>query len=84
MTLPPDERALRARLVAHVSWSKTEDRIARTQPAKDKFDERFEKEVDPEGKLEPAERRKRAESARKAYFTRLALKSVQARRKKDS
>lgn len=43
------------------------------------FDARFEREVDPDGVLDPKERARRAEMARKAYFTRLALKSAQAR-----
>jgi hypothetical protein len=41
---------------------------------------RFEVEVDPDGTLAPAERRRRAEHARRAYFTRLALASANARR----
>ena len=47
------------------------------------FLDSFEKQVDPDGTLEPAERARRAESARKAHFARLALKSAQARRKKS-
>ena len=43
--------------------------------------DRFEREVDPNGELTPQERAKRAEHARKAYFTRLSLKSAQARRR---
>lgn len=43
--------------------------------------ERFEKQVDPDGELDPAERARRAEHARKSYFAGLALKSAQARRK---
>jgi hypothetical protein len=43
---------------------------------------RFEAEVDPDGKLAPEERRRRAEHARRAYFTRLALASAKARRAK--
>ncbi len=43
--------------------------------------DRFEREVDPDGELTPAERTTRAEHARKAYFTRLSLKSAQARRR---
>jgi hypothetical protein len=42
--------------------------------------ERFEREVDPEGVLEPAERARRAQHARTAYYSRLALKSAQVRR----
>ncbi len=41
----------------------------------------FEAEVDPTGTLPPAERASRAEHARKAHFSRLALRSAQARRK---
>ena len=43
---------------------------------------RFEAEVDPEGTLPPEERRRRAEHARSAYFTRLALAAAKARRQK--
>jgi hypothetical protein len=35
--------------------------------------------VDPEGLLDPRERARRAEHARKAYFLRLALASAHAR-----
>jgi hypothetical protein len=41
---------------------------------------RFEAEVDPDSTLTPEERRRRAEHARRAYFTRLALASAKARR----
>ncbi|CAN5898656.1 hypothetical protein BH23ACT5_BH23ACT5_10360 [soil metagenome] len=43
---------------------------------------RFEDQVDPDRVLLPAERARRAEHAKKAYFTRLALKSAQARGKR--
>lgn len=55
---------------------------ARSQRLRIAFEAKFEREVDPEGVLPPDERRRRAEMARKAYFTCLALKSAQARRKK--
>lgn len=42
--------------------------------------EKFEKQVDPDSTLMPAERAKRAESLRKAYYADLALKSARARR----
>ena len=45
------------------------------------FMSRFEDEVDPNRVLSEAERQRRAEQAKKAYFTRLALRSVQARRR---
>jgi hypothetical protein len=39
----------------------------------------FEREVDPDGVLDPVERARRAEYARKAYFTGLALRSAKVR-----
>jgi hypothetical protein len=77
--LTPAQRVLRARLAAHASWAKTADRTARTKPAADAFMARFEREVDPDNLLDPAERLRRAESAKKAYFQRLALASSRAR-----
>ncbi|MFZ2625643.1 MAG: hypothetical protein WAX29_10455 [Propionibacterium sp.] len=41
---------------------------------------KFEKQVDPEGKLPADERRIRANHLKAAYFKRLALKSAKARR----
>ena len=82
MSCPPSERALIARLAAHESWAKTADRSARTAPARAALLSKFEREVDPDGVLAPAERVRRAEHARKAHFTRLALRSAQARRAK--
>jgi hypothetical protein len=70
------------RIGAHASWAKTENRSARTAPARRAMLDKFEREVDPNNELTPAERAKRAESARKAYFTRLSLKSAQARRRR--
>ena len=64
---------MRARLAAHSSWAKTENRAARTQPGRDAMWEKFYDQVDPERKLTSAERHKRAVSARKAFFAGLAL-----------
>ncbi len=75
------ERRLRSQIAAHESWARTANRSARTAPARRAALDRFEKEVDPNGELSPQERATRAEHARKAYFTRLALKSAQARRR---
>lgn len=81
MTTPASERALRARLGGLTRWAKTVDRSAATLPGRTAFDERFEREVDPDGTLPAAERAVRADAARRAYFTRLALKSASSRRK---
>jgi len=77
----PEDRAMIARIASHSSWAKTHDRTARTAPARAAFLDRFERQVDPDGKLPPEERAQRADSARRAYFARLALKSARARRR---
>jgi hypothetical protein len=79
--LSTNERALRARIAAHASWAKTADRSARTAPARRAQLDRFETQVDPDGLLDPVVRARMAESARKEYFTRLAYRSAQSRRR---
>lgn len=79
MPLTPEQRVLRGQIAAQESWAKTEDRSARTAPARKAMLDKFEKQVDPEGRLSLPERAKRAEHARIAHFKRLSLKSAQAR-----
>jgi hypothetical protein len=54
--------------------------VAGTSAARRAFNDRFERLVDPDQALDDAERRRRADSARKAYFAQLALASARARR----
>lgn len=82
MPLSPSERSLRGSIAVNTSWANTADRSARTEPGRRSFLERFEREVDPDGTLDPADRAKRAEHARRAYFQRLAFQSAKARRAK--
>ena len=60
------------RIGAHTRWANCEDRTAATAPGRRAFEQKF---LDQAGG-DP----RRAESLRKAYYTRLALKSAQARR----
>lgn len=76
------DRSLRARLAAHSLHASILDPAAHTAPARKAFLGRFEREVDPDGQLEPELRARRAEHARKAYFLGLALKSAQSRRRR--
>ncbi len=78
MTLTPEQRALRARIAAYTLHA-TRDPKDTTQAARDAFLARFEHQVDPDRLLPEAERRRRADAARKAYFTALALKSSRVR-----
>lgn len=77
----PADRSAIARQAALTRWSREDPRPALAEVRKG-FDARFEDEVDPERVLPPAERARRVEAARRAYFTRLALKSAKSRRKK--
>lgn len=78
MSLSPAQRSLRSRLAAYERWAKT-DPVEGTRAARAAFADRFTREVDPDGVLPEAERLRRADAARKAYFTRLALASSRAR-----
>lgn len=64
--LTPEQRALRSRIGAHKSWSRTTDPAARTAPARAGLLAKFEREVDPDGTLPPTERAHRARPPRRA------------------
>jgi hypothetical protein len=66
-------RSLQGRIAAHTSWANTEDRTARTANARAAVWQKFLAEANGD----PV----RAEHLRKAFYGRMALKSVQARRK---
>ncbi|WOQ15641.1 hypothetical protein [Raineyella sp. W15-4] len=74
MSITASERVLRAQIAAHESWANTEDRAARTAPARAALDQKFLDQADGD----PV----RAEHLRQAHYKRLALKSAQARRRK--
>lgn len=76
--LTAEQRVLRARLAAHAMHARHSGREV-TAAARAAFLARFEQEVDPDGRLSPEERQRRAEHARRAHFTRLALASSRAR-----
>jgi hypothetical protein len=82
--MTPEQRSQRGRIGAYVQWSRTPDKAAHTAPARAAFVSRFEREVDPDGTLDPAERARRAEYARKAHFARLAFASARARAAKKA
>lgn len=79
MPLSPAERSLRAQLAANTRWAST-DRDEASRKASARQLEKFEREVDPDGTLHPAERAKRAENARRAHMSALSLKAAKARR----
>ena len=74
--------SLRHQIAANESWAHTVDRSARTQAARDAFRAKFEDQVDPDRVMDPQTRAKAVDSAIKAHYQRLALKSVEARRRR--
>jgi len=76
--LSPSRAALIGR-IGGLTTSALYDAKERTANGRKTFLDSFEKQVDPDGVLPEAERLRRAEAARKAHFSRLALKSADAR-----
>jgi len=75
----PAERSARARLAAWAMHARN-DASETTRNARTSFLARFERQVDPDGLLTPAERQRRAMHARRLYFARLSRAGVKARR----
>ncbi|HEV8528286.1 MAG TPA: hypothetical protein VGS60_12160 [Actinomycetes bacterium] len=80
--MTPEQRRRRARIAAHVSWSRTTDRAARTAAGTRAFLDRFERQVDPAGALPDEVRAIMAQHARTAYMLQLAERSAAARRRR--
>ena len=78
--MTPAERSLRGRIGGYSLHAQRDSREI-TAPARAAFLAKFEAEVDPAKVLPVAERLRRAEAARRAYMSRLALKAAQKRRK---
>ena len=79
LSLTPEQRSLRARAAAHALHAQGG---TNTGPATAASLARFERQVDPDGVLDPVERVRRAAHARKSYMTALALKASRARQRK--
>lgn len=82
--LTEQQRRSRARLAAFVQWSRTPDKVARTQAARDGLLRRFEDEVDPDRRLPVEQRAHMAEAARKAFYIRMGRASGKARAAKKA
>lgn len=75
----PAQRSMQARVAAFSMHAKHGDTTAK---ARETFKSSFERQVDPDGLLEPEERARRAAAARSAHYSRLALASSLARAKR--
>ena len=78
MAMTPSQRSQRARVAAYAMHAQHDARET-TRKARAAFIKSFEAKVDPDGALSPQERAKRAESARRAHYAALALKSSRRR-----
>lgn len=78
-SLTPSERAQRGRIGAYLMHARHDPRST-TAAARQAFGRRFLDMVDPHRTLPEPERLRRADAARKAYFTQLAYLSARARR----
>jgi hypothetical protein len=76
MTSTSTERMLAARAAAYARWSRTADTADANAPMRDARLAPFEAQVDPDGKLTPDERWRRAEQARKVFMTDMARRAV--------
>jgi hypothetical protein len=82
--LTKELRSLRGKMGAHALHMQYDARET-TKAARRSFDQRFYREVDPDGELartDPRELERRVEHARSRYFAGLAYRSVQARQAK--
>jgi hypothetical protein len=75
-SLTPAQRSLRARIAAHALHAQGG---TNTAAATTTFLSRFHRQVDPDGILPPDERARRADHARRAYMSSLALKASRAK-----
>ena len=80
MPVSTSEQYQKVSIAQHKRWANEPDRTAATQPARDGMARKFLDQVDPDRKLDPAERAKRAKNARSAHYREMALKSAQVRR----
>jgi len=78
-----EEMARRGRLGALTQWAAESDWSARTAPARETFESRFDKAViEKHGELLPAEHAKYREIERQLFYAALSRKGVKARQTK--
>ena len=75
------ECAAWGRIGGLTAWARN-DPATLVGPANRGFRARFEREVDPDGRLDPRERAIRADRARRAYMLTLAARSAASRKRK--
>lgn len=79
--LTAEHRSLRAQIAAAERWGRTKDRTAATAPARAGLRAKYAREVDPDGRMDPAEVERRVDSLMRAHMLRMTLKAKQARQR---
>jgi hypothetical protein len=77
--MTPEQRRLRAQVAANTRWSRPMAREDAADAARSAFYARLEREVDPQGRLSPAELDRRVQAAARAFSAR--LNSAKARKR---
>jgi hypothetical protein len=83
--MTPEERTRRAKIAANVRWGRTADRTAATEAARRGLRAKFEREADPEGVMNPADRARAADNLSRAHYLRMAAaRAANAKKRRDS
>jgi hypothetical protein len=82
--MTPERRRLRAKIAANVRWSKPMARADQADAARAAIFARLEGQVDPQGKLPPADREELVRAAARALSARLCSAKVRKRQRRPS
>lgn len=77
------DRSLRAQIAANTRWAIEPNRTQAMAPARAAFVKKFEKQVDPDGTMDPVVRAERVDNLMRAHMLKVAMKGAQARRKQQ-
>lgn len=75
----PEQRSLVAQIAAAERWGRTPDRTAATAPARAGLRAKYAAQIDPDNKLDPAERERRVDHLMRAHMLRMSLAAKAAR-----
>lgn len=75
----PRDRSVVAQIAAAERWGRTADRTAATAPARAGLRAKYAREVDPDGRLDPAELERRVDSLMRAHMLKMSRAAAKAR-----
>jgi hypothetical protein len=80
--MTPEQRRLRAQIAANTRWSRPMARADASETARSAFYDRITRQVDPQGKLLPAERERLVLAAARAFSARLNSAKAEKRQRR--